>query len=147
MRTVCVQRVSKALFTRHLRWKHAVHSRIMFIRRSRQIINARPANHSTPTKILHFLACWTCVMVCVTGPLRINIMQLCINYYSCSWSSSVAPPLKMYTVWEGCDFACNTHLMTFWSLPAGNHKHQGEWYPELVHRNMFVLSIYYLGVA
>ena len=26
MRTVCVQRVSKALFIRTLRWKHAVHS-------------------------------------------------------------------------------------------------------------------------
>ena len=26
MRTVCVQPVSKALFIRHLRWKHAVHS-------------------------------------------------------------------------------------------------------------------------
>ena len=25
MRTVCVQRVSKALFIRTLRWKHAVH--------------------------------------------------------------------------------------------------------------------------
>ena len=26
MRTACVQRVSKALFIRPLRWKHAVHS-------------------------------------------------------------------------------------------------------------------------
>ena len=30
----------------------------------------RPANHNALTKILHILVRWTCVMVCVPGPLE-----------------------------------------------------------------------------
>ena len=37
--------------------------------------DARPANHNALTKILHFLVCWTCVMVCVTGSLDNSIRQ------------------------------------------------------------------------
>ena len=31
--------------------------------------DARPANHNAHTKIVHILLRWTCVRVCVTGPL------------------------------------------------------------------------------
>ena len=157
MRTVCVQRVSKALLIRTLRWKHAVHSlpacgifhnpdsncffnifygwtvrrlcvtgtnsgqrkhnrfracallvpRVYwrwsgvllaftftrgkkctprltytkkcttFIRRSRQIINKfsrTPRQSQRTDQNSSFFVRWTCVMVCVTGPLA-NICQ------------------------------------------------------------------------
>ena len=38
--------------------------------RSTNLKRVRPANHNALTKILHFFVRWTCVMVCVTGPLQ-----------------------------------------------------------------------------
>ena len=43
--------------------------------KSPTICDARPANHNALTKILHYLVCLTCVMVCVTGSLDNSIIQ------------------------------------------------------------------------
>ena len=57
MRTVCVQRVSKALFIRPLRWKHAVHT-----------LPACDVFHNPDSNCLFiFVYGWTVRRLCVTG--------------------------------------------------------------------------------
>ena len=62
MRTVCVQRISKALFIRTLRWKHAVHS-----------LPACDVFHNPDSNCLfNFFYGWAVRRLCVTG---INLSQ------------------------------------------------------------------------
>ena len=53
---------------------------------------------------------WYQILVCT---LCFDIMKLCINYYSCNWSSLVAP-LTLYNVWKGWGFGCDLYLMKLW---------------------------------
>ena len=57
MRTVCVQRVSKALFIRTLRWKHAVHS-----------LPACDVIHNPDSNCFFYIFYgWTVRRLCMTG--------------------------------------------------------------------------------
>ena len=60
MRTVCVQRVNKALFVRPLRWKHAVHSSLTCC------VFHNPDSNC----YFYFFNAWTVRRVCVTGKSR-----------------------------------------------------------------------------